>query len=293
MKRNRRITTKQRETLTGLLYAALPLVGFAVFFIVPFGISMVRTFYSGTGAQTFVGWANYISIFQSEAFRLALRNTMRFIGIGVPLILALSFAISVLLTGKIKGKNTFRSLFIMPLVVPVASVILVFSIVFERSGIINNTLVSWGFLPVDFMNSDRAFTVLIILYLWKNIGYNIILFMAGLSQIPNDYYEAARIDGASKWRTTLYITLPLMIPTFFFTTVISIINSFKSFREAFALSGAYPHQSVYMLQHFMNNNFFNLNYARLSVASLLTFIIIIALVAAMYVFRQKAGDHQL
>jgi multiple sugar transport system permease protein len=289
----KRLTTKRRETLTGLLYAALPLTGFAVFFVVPFGISIVRTFYSGTGAQHFVGFANYMSIFQSEAFRLALKNTMRFIGIGVPLILAISFAISVALSGKIRGKNTFRSLFIMPLVVPVASVILVFSIVFERSGIINNALISMGFLPVDFMNSDNAFTVLMILYVWKNCGYNIILFMAGLSQIPNDYYEAARIDGASKWRTTLHITLPLMLPTFFFTTVISIINSFKSFREAFALSGAYPHQSVYMLQHFMNNNFFNLNYARLSVASLLTFIIIIGLVSVMYVFRQKAGDHQL
>ena len=288
-----RLTGKRRETLIGLLYAALPLAGFSLFFVVPFGISIARTLYSGTGARQFVGLANYTSIFKSEAFRMALGNTMRFIGVGVPLILILSFAISVLLNGITKGKNTFRSLFIMPLVVPVASVILVFSIIFERSGIINNALVSLGLLPVDFMGSDRAFTVLIILYLWKNCGYNIILFMAGLGQIPSDYYEAARIDGAGKWRITLNITLPLMIPTFFFTAVISIINSFKSFREAFVLSGNYPHPSVYMLQHFMNNNFYNLNYARLSVASFLTFTIIIALVSVMYVFRQRAGDHQL
>jgi multiple sugar transport system permease protein len=289
----KRLSVRNRETLTGLLYAALPLAGFAVFFAVPFGISISRTFYSGAGAQNFVGLANYISIFQSEAFRLALVNTMRFIGIGVPLILASSFVISVALQGAVRGKNTFRTLFIMPLVIPVASVVLVFSIIFERSGIINHMLISLGVLPVDFLNSDNAFTVLIILYIWKNCGYNIILFMAGLSQIPGEYYDAAKADGAGKWRTTVHITLPLMIPTFFFTTVISIINSFKSFREAFALSGAYPHRSVYMLQHFMNNNFFNLNYARLSVASLLTFMIIIALVAVMYVFRQRAGDHQL
>jgi len=282
---------KKREALTGWLYAALPLTGFAAFFVVPFGISIVRTFYSGAGGERFVGFDNYISIFQSEAFRLALVNTLRFIGVGVPLILALSFLLSLALQGITYGKNLFRSFFIMPLVVPVASVILVFSILFERSGIINNLLISFGLLPVNFLNSDHAFSVLIILYLWKNAGYNIILFMAGLSQIPADYYDAAKVDGAGKWRTTIFITLPLMVPTFFFTTVISIINSFRVFREAFALGGSYPHQSIYMLQHFMNNNFYNLNYARLSVASLLTFIIIIALVAVMYILRQKAGDH--
>ena len=287
-----RFMAKNREALTGWLYAALPLTGFAAFFVIPFGISIIRTFYSGAGGERFVGFEHYISIFQSEAFRLALVNTLRFIGVGVPLILVLSFTISIMLQGTIRGKNTFRSFFIMPLVVPVASVILVFSILFERSGIINNLLISLGLLPVDYLNSDRAFFVLITLYLWKNIGYNIILFMAGLSQIPGDYYDAAKVDGAGKWRTTIFITLPLMVPTFFFTTVISIINSFKSFREAFALGGSYPNQSIYMLQHFMNNNFYNLNYARLSVASLLTFMIIIALVSVMYILRQRAGDHQ-
>ena len=288
-----RFKARHREALTGWLYAALPLTGFAAFFAVPFGISIVRTFYSGAGGEQFVGFDNYTSIFQSEAFQLALINTLRFIGIGVPLILALSFLLSLALKEIALGKNTFRSFFIMPLVVPVASVILVFSILFERSGIINNLLISFGFLPVNFFGSDRAFMVLIILYLWKNIGYNIILFMAGLSQIPGDFYDAAKVDGAGKWRTTISITLPLMVPTFFFTTVISIINSFKSFREAFALGGSYPHQSIYMLQHFMNNNFYNLNYARLSVASLLTFMIIIALVSVMYILRQRAGDHQI
>lgn len=289
----KRFTAKHREALTGLLYAALPLTGFIVFFAVPFGISIVKTFYSGTGGRDFVGFANYTSIFQSTTFRLALVNTLKFIGIGVPLILIVSFIISLALQNPIKGKRAFRTLFIMPLVVPVASVILVFSIVFESSGIINNALTSLGYPLTDFMNSEKAFTVLIILYIWKNCGYNIVLLMAGLNQIPSEYYDAAKVDGASKWFVLKSVTMPLMIPTFFFTTVISIINCFKSFREAFALSGSYPHQSVYMLQHFMNNNFFNLNYSRLSVASLLTFVIIISLVAVMYGFRQKAGDHQL
>ncbi|MDR2572247.1 MAG: sugar ABC transporter permease [Oscillospiraceae bacterium] len=289
----KRLSPRHRESLIGLLYASLPLIGFSAFFTVPFGISIVRTFYSGAGGQRFVGFENYISIFQSEAFQLAFVNTMRFIGVGVPLILVFSFIISVALQGKIRGKNTFRSLLVLPLIVPVASVILVFSILFERSGIVNNLLISLGLLPIDFLNSDHAFTVLIILYLWKNSGYNIILLMAGLSQIPGDYYDAAKVDGAGKLRITLFITLPMMVPALFFTTVISIINSFKSFREAFALGGSYPHQSIYMLQHFMNNNFYNLNYARLSVASLITFIIIIALVSVMYILRQKAGDHQL
>ena len=289
----KRFRVKNREALTGMLYAAVPLAGFAVFFAAPFVISVVRTFYSGAGSLRFVGLAHYISVFQSEAFRLALGNTLRFIGLGVPLILALSFTLSVALRSVPRGKNVFHSLFIMPLVVPVASVILVFSIVFERSGILNHALASLGLLSVDFMNGDKAFIVLMILYIWKNCGYNIILFLAGLSQIPSEYYDAAKTDGASAWRTTVLVTLPLLAPTIFFTTVVSVINCFKSFREAFALFGAYPHQSIYMLQHFMNNNFYSLNYARLSVASLLTFTIIITLVAVLYGFREKAGDHPL
>ena len=146
---------------------------------------------------------------------------------------------------------------------------------------------SWLGLPIeDWVQSEYAFPLLIALYIWKNCGYDLVLFLAGLSAIPREYREAAASQGASYWQTLRYITLPLMTPTFFFILIVSIINSFKSFREAYLLGGANPHDSEIARQHFMNNNFQNLSYQRLSVAALLVFLVIFALVLVL--FRLKA-----
>lgn len=293
MKRSRYTRSERREALTGLAYAAFPLLGFTVFFAAPFAVSIFNTFRSGVGGRTFVGFANYKSLFYSESFRMALFNTVKFICIGVPTIMLIAFAVSLALNGKLRGKRFFRTVFVMPLVVPVSSVILVFQIIFERSGILNSLTAAIGLEPANYLQSSKAFSVLVMLYVWKNCGYNIILFLAGLSQIPSEYYDAAKVDGAGALRTLISVTAPLMASTFFFTFIISIINSFKVFREAYALGGQYPHESVYMLQHFMNNNFYNLNYARLSVASMLTFVFIVAMVFVLFKFKQRAGDYQL
>jgi multiple sugar transport system permease protein len=104
----------------------------------------------------------------------------------------------------------------------------------------------------------------------------------GLNSIPREYYESAEIDGAGKFICFRYITLPFLVPTGFFVFIISIINSFKVFREAFLLGGSYPHFDLYMLQHFINNNFSNLNYQRLSTAAFLMLVIIVALTVILY-----------
>jgi len=286
MSRNRFITRSSREALGALPYLLLPLVGFAVFYVIPFGITIMRTFTHGTSGN-FVGFTNYTSVINSTAFRLAAFNTFRFIGIGVPLLMLFSLIVALLLNNKIFGTDRFRAIYVLPLVIPTASVILVFQILFERGGIINYIRDVFGLGAVDFLRSGNVFWVLMVLYLWKNIGYTIILTLAGLVQIPKEYYEAARVDGAGWFTQLRKITLPLMKPTFFFVMILSIVGAFRSFREAFVLGGAHPHESIYMVQHFMNNNFVNLNYTRLSVAAVLTFVIIFAFVLAMYVWVEK------
>ena len=139
----------------------------------------------------------------------------------------------------------------------------------------------------DWIQSEYAFPILVGLYIWKNCGYDLILFLAGLAAIPKEYREAAASEGASYWQTVRYITLPLLMPTFFFILIVSIINSFKSFREAYLLGGANPHESIYMLQHFMNNNFQNINYPRLSTAALLIFVVIFLLVLLLFWVKRK------
>jgi len=283
------LTLRRREALTGLAYAALPLAGFMVFYIIPFGVAIERTFTGGMGSH-FVGLSNFISVLNSEAFRLAAGNTIKYIGIGVPLLMALSLAVSLLLNTRPRGADGFRAAYVLPLVLPAASVILVFQILFETGGVINYALDSLGMDTVNFLRSGNAFWVLLLLYIWKNIGYCIILTLAGLVQIPQEYYDAARVDGAGWLMILRKITLPLMGPTFFFVMVISIVGVFKSFREAFVLAGNYPHESIYMLQHFMNNNFARLNYARLSVAAVLTFLMIFTFVLVMFLRRGKGGE---
>jgi len=281
------LTLRRREALAGLAFAALPLAGFTAFYIIPFGITVRKTFSGGIAGFNFVGWNNYISVLNSEAFRLAVRNTFKFIGIGVPLLMALSLAAALLLNTRIRGADGFRAAYSLPLVLPTASVILVFRILFDNGGIINYTLDKLGLDTVKFLGSGNVFWVFVLLYIWKNIGYCVILTLAGLTQISKDYYEAARADGAGWFVQLRRITLPLMGPSFFFVLVISIVGAFKSFREAFALAGNYPHESIYMLQHFMNNNFARLNYARLSVAAVLTFIVIFCFVLVMFLRRGK------
>ena len=281
---------KTRNALTGYLLALPFLIGFAGFYLIPFLWSIRFTFTSGSGGTAFVGLRNYLDIFGSAAFRLAARNTFRFIVIGVPLLMVFSFLLALLLFDKFKGATFFRSLFLYPLVLPAASVVIVVQAFFSDGGLVNQLLSALGLPIEDWIQSEYAFPILVGLYIWKNCGYDLIMFLAGLAAIPKEYREAAASEGASYWQVVRYITLPLLVPTFFFILIVSIINSFKSFREAYLLGGANPHESIYMLQHFMNNNFQNLSYQRLSVAALLVFLVIFALVLVL--FRLKARREQ-
>ena len=131
-------------------------------------------------------------------------------------------------------------------------------------------------VPVDWIGSKAAFGVLVFAYLWKNFGYDMVLWLSGLSAINPALYEAAQIDGAGSLQRFVRITLPNLMPTLFTITVLSLLNSFKVFREAYLIAGGYPDDSIYLLQHFMNNNFQNLNYQKISAAA-------VSIVAALLV----------
>ncbi len=283
-----KLTLRRREALTGLGFAALPLLGFGVFYVVPFGITIWRTV-SDYGGTHFVGLNNYINVFGSSAFQLAVFNTFKFISLGVLCLLVLSLAIALMLNQNPKGRDGFRAAYVLPIVLPTASVIMVFRFLFDSGGIINYLLNGLGLHTINFLYSGNAFWVLLLLYLWKNIGYGIILMVSGLTQIPRDYYEAAKVDGAGAFCRLRKITLPLLSPTLMFVTLFAIMFAFKAFREAYALSGDYPDNSIYMLQHFMSNNFARLNYTRLSVGAVMTFLVIVAIVWVLFWRKFREG----
>ena len=200
--------------------------------------------------------------------------------------------IALLLFRNLKKYDIFRTFFVFPLVLPVSSVVLFFQIVFSDLGVVNGVLEHLGMRAADW-TGEQAFWVLLILYLWKNTGYNVVLFLAALNSVPPELYEAASLDGAAWWKKLTRITLPMIAPHTRFILVISIVNLFKSFREAYILFGDHPDQSIYMIQHFMNNNFINLNYIRLSVGAALVFLVIFALVGLLLGLRDKdEGGHE-
>lgn len=278
---------KTRYSLTGAGLILPFLAGFTLLYLIPFGWSVVKTFSGGAGGAQFVGLRNYMDLFRSNAFRLAAWNTFRFIAVGVPLLMALSFLLALALYRKFRGASFFRSAFLLPLVIPVASAVIVVQAFFGGSGLVNQLLEAIGMPVRNWIGSKYAFPLLVGLYVWKNCGYNLVLFLAGLAAIPADYAAAATCDGATRAQVLRKITLPLMIPNFFFVFVISVVNAFKSFREAYLLAGSRPHDSIYMLQHFMNNNFQNLNYPRLSTAALLIFAAIFLLVLLLFRVKRK------
>ncbi|TVX86872.1 carbohydrate ABC transporter permease [Paenibacillus agilis] len=276
-----------RETNIALLFLAPSLVGFALFYLLPFVAGFYYSLMDSPIQGSFVGLANYRELLQSDSFRLAAQNTGLFTVMGVPLVMAISLALALMLNRALPLRNWLRATYVMPLVVPVASIVLVWQLLFDRSGAVNALWTLWGGESADWMNSPWARVVVLLVYLWKTIGYNMILFLAGLQNIPKDYYEAAALDGAGPFRQLWSITLVYLTPTTFFVAIMSIISSFKVFRETYLIAGDYPHESIYFLQHYMNNMFQALDYQKLTSASFLMAVAIILVVVILFRFERK------
>ncbi len=179
----------------------------------------------------------------NTAFRLAVRNTIKFTLSCIPVLILLALACAVALC-RSKYGGVIKSAFLMPMALPAVSVALVWRLLFHSQGLLNYWLEHLGLAGQDWMNGKSAFWILVLSYIWKNLGYDIVLWMAGLAGISENIYEAAKVDGAGEWKCFLHITLPNLKPSFYTITVLSFLNSFKVFREAYLVAGDYPHESI-------------------------------------------------
>ncbi|GGD99230.1 carbohydrate ABC transporter permease [Paenibacillus nasutitermitis] len=275
----------RKEVLAAFCFLAPSLIGFALFYLIPFGQSIAFSFENPSEEAGF-SLANYQSLLASSSFQKAMGNTFWFTIIGVPILIALSLSLAMLLNKRVFFRNWLRTSYVLPLVVPVASIVLVWQILFDWNGFFNYVLEWLGIDRIDWMKSDWAQGVIIFIYVWKNMGYNVILFLAGLQNIPDQYYEIADLEGAS-WTRKLQITLIYLIPTGFLVILMSILNSFKVFREIYLVAGDYPHDSIYMLQHYMNNMFLSLDIQKLSAAACLMVLCILVIVLILFRVEQK------
>ena len=253
------------------------LLGVTTLVLVPFGDAVRRSFFEAMSGN-FVGLANYKAVLSNEAFKLAAGNTLRFIGVCIPALLALSLLLALLLRATRRGGDLYKTAFLLPMAIPVASVVLLWTVLFHENGMLSRITLAFGGERADWMNTDTAFTVLVLSYLWRNAGYDMVLFLAGLGAISPSLYEAARVDGAGRLAILRFITLPALLPTLFTVAVLSLLNSFKVFREAFLVAGSYPHKSIYMLQHLFNNWFAALDIQKLCAAAVLVALFILALI---------------
>lgn len=289
VKKSRSSKFERKKAITSSLFLAPSLIGVLIFFIVPFFVVIYYSFIDNPVQKNFVFLENFIALFQNKAFRLAAFNTLKFSFIAVPLAVLLSLLMACLLDKSMPFKSQFRSFFLTPMMVPVASVVLVFQVLFNQNGVINEFLGVFGADKIDWFKSDYAMVIVVILFLWKNLGYNMILFMAALGAVPGDILEAAKMDGASEIQLFFKLKLKYLSPTIFFVTIFSIINSFKVFREVYLLTGDYPYESLYMLQHFMNNAFHSLNYQRLSAAAIIMSLFMIVIIGILFIAENRFG----
>ena len=235
-------------------------IGVVLFAALPFLDMLFRSFSNGLG--------NYQTALGNGAFHLAILNTLRFAGVGIPILLVTSF-LAALGIYKSKWMRFLKSIYLLPMAVPTAVLVLIWKAFFHKAGLFNQLLELFGAEPVDWLSSGAAFWVLIISYIWKNPGYTIVLWIAGMMSIPESFTEAARVDGATERQCVLYIVLPQLKPVFYTITMLSFLNSFKVFREAYLVAGSYPQKSMYLLQHLFNNWFTNLEIDKMAAAGVL------------------------
>lgn len=288
-KKSRNQCGRRGEKIFSNICIVPSLAGVLIFFVIPFGIVIYYSLISNPITKEFVQLDNYKDIIHNTAFRKATANTAFFSVIAVPLAVIIPLWLAVILERNIPCKSIFRTFFLSPLMTPTASVVLVWQVIFHNHGTFNQIVEKFGGTPVDWLNSKYGIYVIILMFLWKNVGYNMILFMSAIGGIPKDILEVAELEGASKAYQFFHIKLRYLSPTILFVLILSLISSFKIFREIYLLVGSYPIDRLYMLQHFMNNTFEKLNYQKLSTAAVLFSLVMIVIIAVLLITEHFFG----
>lgn len=269
-----------------MVFMAPSFLGVVVFVLAPFLDVFKRSFTTAVTGK-FIGIANYKSIFNNQAFLTAAQNTLRFTFVCIPLLVLIGFLIAWPLS-KLKNAGLIKAVYLFPLAMPTATIVMVWKMVFYKQGFLNLILTEigkwtglWGEIHIDYLGTEAAFWVLVCSYIWKNTGYTVVLWLAGILGIPEELLDAAKVDGAGGLQRIWYIILPNLKGNLYTIVILSFLNSFKIYREAYLVAGAYPHKSIYLLQHIFNNWFVNLEFDKMAAGAVCTgtflFIVILLL----------------
>ena len=288
-----------KKTMKAILYLIPALLIIGTFSFYPIIKSFFMSFYTDYDYFKDLVFArgldNYKFIFQDPEFWKSLQNTLIFVIGVVPLSIIISLVIATFLNQKIKFRGLFRTIYFIPFVTSVVAVSIVWRWIFHSQyGVLNYALGFLGISPIKWLSDpDWAMPSLIILAVWKGLGYNIIIFLSGLQNIDKQYYLAAKIDGAGAWERFKNITVPLLSSTTFFISIVSVINSFKVFDEVFALFGGQPGPagSAETIVYYIYNKFYGeWNFGVASAAAyVLLFVIFIFTLIQLYIGKKKVN----
>jgi multiple sugar transport system permease protein len=222
----------------------------AVFFAVPVVAALVLSFtdfdvyaIADPGRVRVVWLANYVRLVHEPRFWAALRNTVWFVAVGGPLSVAVSLGAALLLDARLtRWKGFFRTVFFLPVVTTLVAVAVVWRYLYHpRHGLLNLVLGAVGVAPIDWLGDPRwAMPAIVLLAVWKNFGFNMVIFLAGLQAVPERLYEAARLDGAGAWQELRHVTLRMLAPTFLFVAIITMIGYFQLFAEPYVMTQGGP-----------------------------------------------------
>lgn len=267
---------KESTNKVPFLMLGVSLCGFLIFYMVPFLVSLIYALVNDPVRMDFVGVRNFVDLFRNEYFMRGLKNTLFFMIVSIPIGMVLSLLIAILVNKKTKWNEWFSFIFLIPLVIPSAATAFFWQNFFAKQGVFNHFLSLFGIEGADWVQSQYGMFIMIGIFLWKNVGYNMALFISGLNSIPAEYYECASAEGAGKWWKFRKITWVYLTPTTFFVLIMSFVNSFKIFKEIYIMTGEYPPKQLYLLQHYMNHMFQSLNYPKLvSSVYILTIMIVL------------------
>jgi multiple sugar transport system permease protein len=278
----------------GWYFVAPALVLIGIFFFIPVAGSLLLSLtdfdiyaIADPGNARFVGLRNYMDMFGNSVFWIAVRNTFYFALVGGPLTVAASLGAALLINARVvRYKSFFRTIFFIPFVTTLVAVAIVWRYLYHpQYGMLNYALGWFGVAPIDWLGDPRtAMPAIIMLAIWKNFGYNMLIFIAGMQTIPSELYEAAELDGAGAIRQFRHITLPMLAPTFLFVGVITMIGYFQLFAEPYVMTAGGPLRSTTSLVLLMYEEGFR--WWRLGAAASVAFILFaIILVWTLVQFR--------
>jgi multiple sugar transport system permease protein len=293
MPRRRGYDAARRQAITGYLFVAPAMVIFAVFTLLPVAIALYLSFtnYDVFTKMDWIGVANYQDVFDDEYFWRALVNTATYTATSVPLSMAIGLAIALLLNQKIRGLGLYRTVYYVPVVTSMVAVAMIWVQLFDPLyGVLSTGLEAVGLKGIDWLGDPRlAMPSVIAVSVWKVVGWNMLIYLAGLQGVPDYLKEAAAIDGANRWQTFWKITLPLLQPTTFFIFVTSLIGAFQVFDVVYVMTGGGPANATTTLVHQIYNAAFKA--LDMGYAAAMSFVLFgIILVVSLFSFRAMRAE---